>query len=131
VGFWPAGAVLAEAQRVADEVGELDHLIALVVMAEDDQTAAERCLCSGDAAVHLVGVEAAVPRGQRLTLVERGLLDLVQHRKERLSHRRRTPGPDVCDARHRRAFFACELVKLFASYADKKANAAPAPPGDV
>ena len=39
VGLGLAGAVLREAERVADEVGELDHLVALVVMAEDDQTA--------------------------------------------------------------------------------------------
>jgi hypothetical protein len=30
-----AGAVLAETLKVADEIGELDHLIALVMMAED------------------------------------------------------------------------------------------------
>ena len=31
-----------ELERVAGVVGELDHLVALVVMAEDDEAAAER-----------------------------------------------------------------------------------------
>ena len=43
-----------ELQRVADEVGELDDLVALVVMAEDDDARAERLLGCGNPRVHLV-----------------------------------------------------------------------------
>ena len=82
VGVRARGALPREAERVADEVGELDHLVALVVVAEDEQPRAERRLRRRDPAVHLLVVEAAIARGQRLTLVERGLLDFVQHRQE-------------------------------------------------
>ena len=50
LGLGLAGAICGEPERVAGVVGELDHLVALVVMAEDDQTRAERCLRRGDAA---------------------------------------------------------------------------------
>ena len=59
---------------VAGVVGELDHLVALVVMPEDDQPAAERALRGGDAAVHLLVGQADVPLGQRLTLGDVRLL---------------------------------------------------------
>ena len=53
-----------EAERVADVVGELDHLIALVVMAEDDQPIAERRPRSRDAAIELfVGQSQDTARG--------------------------------------------------------------------
>ena len=39
-----------ELERVAGVVGELDHLVALVVMAEDHEPAAERRLGGGDPA---------------------------------------------------------------------------------
>ena len=53
---------------VAGVVGELDHLVALIVMAEDDEPAAERRLGRGDAAVHLLVGQAEIPLRQRLAL---------------------------------------------------------------
>ena len=41
-------------QRVADIVGELDHLIALIVMAENDDAVTERFLCFGNPRIHLI-----------------------------------------------------------------------------
>ena len=57
-----AGGVLRELQRVADEVGELDDFVALVVMAEDDERVAERRLGGRDAHVHFVVRQAAGTR---------------------------------------------------------------------
>ena len=67
-----------ELQRVADEVGELDHLVALVVVAEDDEAVAERLLRGGDPRVHLVVGQTQVALGQRLALADALLLDLVE-----------------------------------------------------
>ena len=53
---------------VAGVVGELDHLVALIVMPEDDEAAAERRLRGGDARVHLLVRQADVALRQRLTL---------------------------------------------------------------
>ena len=53
VGGVLAGGVLRELERVAGVVGELDDLVALVVVAEDDEAVAERGLGGGDADVHL------------------------------------------------------------------------------
>ena len=41
-------------ERVAGVVGKLDHLVALVVMAQDDEAAAELLPGGGDALVHLL-----------------------------------------------------------------------------
>jgi hypothetical protein len=35
-------------------IGELDHLVALIVVPQDDDAVAERRLCCGDSRVHLV-----------------------------------------------------------------------------
>ncbi len=72
-----------EAERVADVVGELDHLIALVVMAEDDQPIAERRPRSRDAAIELFVRQAKIPLGERLALRDMRLLELRQDRKQR------------------------------------------------
>ena len=41
VGFGTVGDLAGETKRVAGVVGELDHFVALIVMAEDDQPVAE------------------------------------------------------------------------------------------
>ena len=45
------GGLLRELERVAAEVGELDDLVALVVVAEDDEPLAQYGSCSGDTAI--------------------------------------------------------------------------------
>jgi hypothetical protein len=65
------GADLArQLERVAGVVGELDHFVALVMMAEDDETAAEPRFRRGDARVHFVIGETEVFLRERLTLRE-------------------------------------------------------------
>ena len=44
VGLGPVGGGLRELERVARDVGELDDLVALVVVAEDEDPVAERGL---------------------------------------------------------------------------------------
>ena len=67
-----------ELQRVAGEIGELDHLVALIVMAENHEPLAERVLGRRNARVHLVVRETQVGLRQRLALADTRLLDLVQ-----------------------------------------------------
>ena len=122
VGLSARGDLAREAERVADEVGELDHLIALVVVAKNEQPRTERRPGRRDAAIHLLVGEAAVPRGQRLTLVERGLLDFVQDGQERLSHDADAPGFRGTRAAAFCRPLACELVKLFSSSAEEKSQ---------
>ena len=62
--------LVGELERVAGVVGELDHLVALVVMAEDDEPAAERRPGRGDARVHLLVGQTEVALGQRLALAD-------------------------------------------------------------
>ena len=78
LGVVPVRGGARELQRVAGEVGELDHLVALVVMAEDDDALAERRLGGGDPRVHLVVGEAQVFLRERLALADALLLDLVE-----------------------------------------------------
>ena len=63
---------------VAGEVGELDDLVALVVMPEDHEAIAERPLGSGDPGVHFVVGQAEITIRERLALADALLLDLVQ-----------------------------------------------------
>jgi len=65
-----------ELQRVADVVGELDDLIALVMMPKDHDTIAERLLGGRNAGVHLVVGKAQVFLGERLTLADARLFDV-------------------------------------------------------
>ena len=65
-------------QRVAGEVGELDDLVALVVMAQDDDARAERRFGGSDPRVHLVVREAQVFLRERLAFPDAFLLDLVE-----------------------------------------------------
>ena len=71
-----AGRGARELQRVAGEVGELDDLVALIVVAEDDERVAERRLRRRDPRVHLVVGQAQVVLGERLALADALLLDL-------------------------------------------------------
>ena len=91
-----------ELERVAGVVGELDHLVALIVMAEDDQPAAERRLGGGDADVHLLVGQAEIPLRQRLAL---GDVLLLVGRQDWKQHG------------------SCLLVKLFAIVGTRKSQA--------
>ena len=78
LGLALAGGGARELQRVAGEVGELDDLVALIVMAEDHQALAERLLGRRNPRVHLVVGEAQVVLRERLPLADALLLDLVE-----------------------------------------------------
>ena len=73
-----AGRGARELQRIAGEVGELDDLVALIVMTEDDQAIAERLLGRRDTGVHLVVRESQEVFRERLALADALLLDLVE-----------------------------------------------------
>src|SRR5205823_2435732 len=90
-----AAHLAGELVGIAGVVGELDHLVSLIVMAEDHEPAAELPLRRRDAAVHLLVRKAKVPLGERLALGEVLLFVGRQDRKQ---------------CRHR----ACTLVKVFA-----------------
>ena len=60
LGVAAAGGLLRELEGVAAEVGELDHLVALVVVAEDDQPLAELPAQRPDPRVALRGVHLEV-----------------------------------------------------------------------
>ena len=70
VGFAVAGAVLRQLPRVAGVVRELDHLVALIVMPENQQSRAELRPCRGDAAVHLLNRQPEILLRQWLPLVD-------------------------------------------------------------
>ncbi len=78
LGLAAAGRGARQLQRIAGEVGELDDLVALIVMPEDDEPLAERLLRRGDAGVHLVVREAEVVLRERLALADALLLDLSE-----------------------------------------------------
>ena len=69
---------LRELPRVAGVVGELDHLVALVVVAEHDETLAERRPRRRDPAVHLLDRQAEVALRERLPLADVLVLVLRQ-----------------------------------------------------
>ena len=70
------GGVLGELEAVAGEVGVLDDLVALVVVAENDEAAAEGGASGADALVDLFGRKAEVAAGDVLLPADkRGLLD--------------------------------------------------------
>ena len=83
LGFGMLRHLAGEAERIAGVVGELDHLVALIVMAEDDQPAAERRLRRRDAAVELLVGQTEIALGERLALRDVRLLELRQDRKQR------------------------------------------------
>ena len=82
-GFGVLGGLAGETERVADVVGELDHLVALIVMAEDDQPAAERRLGRRDATVELLVGQTEIALRKRLALGDMRFLELRQDRKQR------------------------------------------------
>ncbi len=59
------GRLSGELQAVAGEVGELDDVVLLVVMAEDDETVAELAFASFDALDEFLIGECGVRRGKR------------------------------------------------------------------
>ena len=61
---------LRQLQRVADRVGELDHFVALVVMAENDQTIAERGFGGRDTDIELGLRQTEIALRQRLPLAQ-------------------------------------------------------------
>ena len=69
-----AGGVLGELEAVAGEVGVLDHFVALVVVAEDDETIAEGGAGIVDALLKLRGGEAEVAAGDVLLPTDKGRL---------------------------------------------------------
>ena len=83
LGFRMLRDLAREAERVADVVGELDHFVALIVMAEDDEPVAERRLRGGDAAIELLVGQTEISLGERLALRDMRLLELRQDRKHR------------------------------------------------
>ncbi len=60
LGLWLLGGPLGQVEGVAAEVGELDDVLALVVVAEDDAALAEVLSGGGDAGDDLRGVQAPV-----------------------------------------------------------------------
>ena len=54
LGFLAAGGLLRKLQRIAAIVGELDDLVALVMVAQDHQARAERRLGARDALVEFL-----------------------------------------------------------------------------
>ena len=79
VGLRARGGRARELQRIADVVGELDDLVALVVMAEDDAPLAERRLGAGDARVELVVRQTEISLRERLALADALLLEVGQY----------------------------------------------------
>ena len=67
-----------KAQRVPREVREPDHLVALIVMPENDDALPERRLRGGNPRVHLVVREAEIALRERLPLPDARLLDVAQ-----------------------------------------------------
>src|SRR5262245_8414792 len=100
VGFGASGDLTRELEGIAGVVGELDHLVALIVVTQDHELAAERRARFGNAPHHLLVRESQILFRQRLALGEMFLLVLSQQRNDR---RHRNPTRSV------RGF-----VKLFA-----------------
>src|SRR5688500_3488713 len=82
IGLWMFGDGVGELERIAGVVGEADHFVALIVMAEDHQPVAERGLRRLDAERHLLVRQPEIGLRKRLSLADRRLLDFVQDGKE-------------------------------------------------
>jgi hypothetical protein len=80
LGVRVPGDLLGQLVRVAGVVGELDHFVALVVVPEDHEPAAELLPGRGDALVHLGVGQADVALRERLALGEVALLVFRQDR---------------------------------------------------
>ena len=78
LGVLMVADALRRLPRVAGVVGELDHLVALVVVAEDDEALAERRPRRRDPAVHLLDGQAEVALRERLPLADVLVLELRQ-----------------------------------------------------
>jgi hypothetical protein len=79
LGVGPGERGVGELERVAHEVSVLDHLVALVEVAEHHDPVAERRLRGADAAVQL-GVGRLAVLGGELALARRPGGDDVAHR---------------------------------------------------
>ena len=73
-----------ELPGVAGIVGEPDHLVALIVVAEDDEPLAERGPGLRDAAIHLLGRQTQVALRERLALADVLVLVLRQNLRQPL-----------------------------------------------
>jgi hypothetical protein len=58
------GGKLGELEAVAGEIGERDHVIPLVVMAENDEPSSKPVLELPDAGAQLISGELGIPRWQ-------------------------------------------------------------------
>jgi hypothetical protein len=94
VGLGVGRHALGQLVRVAGVVGELDDLVALVVVAEDDEASAERGAGGGDAGVHDLVGQTEVGIGQRLPLRQMTLFVLGEERNQ---HRRSGARPRACE----------------------------------
>ena len=79
LGIGPGERGVRELERIADEVGVLDHLVALVEVAEHDGAVAEGRLGGADAIVQL-GVGGLAVLGRQRPLARRAGGDDVAHR---------------------------------------------------
>ncbi len=61
---------LRQLQRVADRIGELDHFVALIVMAENDEPVAQRRPGGRDTDIELGLRQTEIALRQRLPLVQ-------------------------------------------------------------
>jgi excinuclease ABC subunit C len=71
-GVLLACGVAGERKGVATGIGELHHVVALVVVAEDDEASAERPLGVGDHAMQLLRAGSLVPLGERRLEAKQG-----------------------------------------------------------
>ena len=69
-----------ELVRIAGVVGELDDLVALVVMSENHEAPAELCARYGNPPIHFLIGQTDIPLGQRLPLADVLLFVLRQQR---------------------------------------------------
>src|SRR5215203_5874921 len=77
------GNLAGQSERIADIIRELDHLVALIVLAQNNEARAERRFRGSDAGVELFVRQAKVALGERLALADLRFLELRQDRKHR------------------------------------------------
>ena len=107
-----------ELERIAGVIGEANHFIALVVVAEDHEAVAERGAGGGNAQRHLLVGQPEVGLRQRLALVDGCLLDVVEDRQERARRH------SVSDPVGRAGLRACESFRNLRARKDQTPLAA-------
>jgi hypothetical protein len=85
VGIWMAADLLRKLEGVAGVIGEPDHLVALIVMTEDDEARTERRPGGRDADVHFLVRQSEIALRKRLAFPDVFLLVGRQNWKQ---HRR-------------------------------------------